>query len=350
MNKEQLYFRTMKKLIINRNEMIAGPSPTCIRTIKNFAKEHIFRYLDGYYQSPLINKLAKVFRLSEQQIIFGYGSELLLAQIFNSAVGGSILTHEHYYSFYDKYLPDHNIPCHIFKNQEIGHEFIFDIEDCLRQYKKLKPKVLIITSPNNPTGNTISFKNLEKIMAKVSEGCLVVIDQAYWGVDEEYNDEQFLSLLTKNHNLLLLRSFSKLYALAGLRIAFGLCGKNVKKMINYNEPYLGFNRILEEVGVAALESKAYYAKIVKKIIADRKYFIQQVNKLRNFKAYSSKATFVLVKIDDCVRHILDETLSKAKFSNSKFVTSNLMRVSLDPQRYTKEFLKIIIKVDAKNKH
>ena len=181
----------MNQLILNRNEIIAGPAPACLWAIEKFKPDHVSRYLESYYNSVLVPQLSQSFGVPEKHIMLGYGSEHLLSLVFNFADGGSVLTHTHHYIFYDKYIQERNISLHTFNIVEQDKEFVFDIKDCIKQYKKFRPKVLLITSPNNPTGNSISFADIKKILEVVSKKCLVVVDEAYWGLDNNMKKRIF---------------------------------------------------------------------------------------------------------------------------------------------------------------
>lgn len=337
----------MKQEIINRNEVIQGPSPKVLAILKKFNPEHATRYVEGYYNSILIPKISKIFKISEEQIIINYGEEDFLRTVFDhlNPKEDSVLTHEYHYAYYKKYLTFKGITLHTFKMIETKNDFLFDVEDCITQIKKLNPKVILLTSPNNPTGNSISVEELEKVLKNTNKQTLIVVDQAYWGFDKEYNEEKFLSLIHNNPNLIFLRSFSKLFALAGLRIGFALCGVEVKKMLNYQNRYLGLSRILEEVAIAALESKKYYDNLSQEIIRDRNYFVNELNNFKNFKAFNSKANFVLIRVVDNMLGPMKNALSCQKVVIAKFVNGNLLRVTIGSKKHTKKFLKLLEKVD-----
>lgn len=335
------------KLLLNRNEVIQGPSPKCLDVLKNFPPEKIAFYFDGYFGSVLIPKLSKIFSFPEQQIVIGYGLEDIFRIIFDSLKPETdvVLTHELHYTYYDKYLNFKNIKLENFKLVENQKEFSFDIDDCLEKIQKVKPKVVLITSPNNPTGNSINLADFEKILSMTDKNTLVVLDEAYFGFDENYNQQDFLALLEKHENLMILRSFSKLYALAGLRIGFALCGAKIKEILRYQNYYLGGSRILEEVAVSALESEDYYKNLSEEIIKDRENFITEVNKLKNFEAFHSKANFVLIKVGESVKELLEQELDNIDFSISKFIFGNYMRVSIGSKQHTERFLEVLTKID-----
>ncbi|MBI2609588.1 aminotransferase class I/II-fold pyridoxal phosphate-dependent enzyme [Candidatus Giovannonibacteria bacterium] len=336
----------MDKKLLNRNEVIQGPSPKVLETSRNFSSEHIALYFEGYFGSTLIPKLSKIFQLPEDQIIIGYGLEDIFRTIFDSLKPDNdiVLTHEFHYTYYDKYLDFKKIKLENFRLIENQNDFTFDIDDCLRKVGELKPKLVLITSPNNPTGNSTNLADLQKILNKADKATLVVLDEAYFGFDEKYNQQDFIALLEKHDNLMILRSFSKLYALAGLRIGFALCGKKVKEILRYQNFYLGGSRLLEEIAIAALESDEYYEKLSSEVISDRQNFVAEVNKSKNFKAFDSKANFVLVKVEKTAKPILEQELDKMNFLISKFVSEEFMRISIGSKQYTEKLLEVLTKI------
>ena len=340
----------MDKKLLNRNEVIQGPSPKVLETLKNFPSDRVSLYFEGYFGSALIPKLSKLFQLSEEQVIVGYGLEDILRTIFDSLKPENdvVLTHELHYTYYDKYLNFKNIRLEHFRLIENENEFVFDINDSLRKINELKPKAVLITSPNNPTGNSINLADFEKILDKADKTTLVVLDEAYFGFDDTYNQRDFIALLEKYENLMILRSFSKLYALAGLRIGFALCGKKVKELLRYQNSYLGGSRLLEEAAIAALESEDHYRKLSTEIIEDRETFISESRKLKYFQPFNSKANFVLMKVNEDVRKSFEQELDKENILISKFVSKKLMRISIGSQGHTANFIKILAFVDKNN--
>ena len=338
----------MKRLIANRNEVIQGPSPKVLEVLKTFKIEHANFYLEDYYHSILIPKISKIFGIPEEQIIISYGEEDFFRTIFDELdpEKDSVLTHSFHYAYYKKYLDFKGVAFNTFGMKEDGGNFVFDIDDAIQQYKKTSPRILLLTSPNNPTGNSILTEDLEKLLKNIVAETLIVVDEAYWGFDEQYNQQAFFSLLGKYPNLVFLRSFSKLYALAGLRIGFALCGTNVKNLFKYQNRYLGLSRILEEVAIAALESNDYYKKLSAEVVGDRESFINELSNFKNFQPFSSKANFVLVRVknNDIVER-LRNALEKEEVVVCKFVNGDLLRVSVGEKKFTENFLKLLIEID-----
>lgn len=336
----------MAKRMLNRNEVIQGPAPQCLEVLAKFNSSNSASYFDGYYGSILRPRLSKIFGMLEEQISVGYGIEHFLRAIFDSIKSDDIiLINELHYGFYDKYLTSRGVRMEAFNLIQNADRFEFDISDCLQKIKTLKPKVILITSPNNPSGNSIDVKNLEKILEEASKDALVVLDEAYSGFDPAYDEKNFLSLLNQFGNLVILRGFSKFYALAGMRIGFALWGNRAKEMARYQDLYLGGSKILEEVAIAALDSKEYYKNLASEIISDREHFIVEVGKLTSFKVFDSKANFVLVRVSEKVKEKLERLLEKQDTQISKFVSEDLMRVSIGMSENTRIFLKILAEAD-----
>jgi len=339
----------MKQLLLNRNEVIQGPAPECALVLKQFPREQAALYFDGYSGSVLVPKLSKLFGVPQDQIIVGYGAESILKTIFDAQNPKSdiVLTSEFHYTFYDKYLKFRGVRLEKFRMLKGKRNFAFDVDDCIAKIKKVKPKVVLITSPNNPTGNSISARDFSRVVDAADRKTLVVLDEAYIGFNEDYEEKKFLSLLKRHDNSVILRSFSKLYALAGFRIGFALCGKGVKNALGYQDPYLGGSRILEAVAVAALEAKPYYQNLAREIVSDRTFFVTGVNKLDHFIAYDSDANFVMVKATKKMKELLEKQFKTAPFLIAKFVSGELMRVSIGSRKYTASFLKTLQELDKK---
>lgn len=338
-----------KQLLLNRNEVVQGPSPKVRLTIKRFDSRKAPFYFDGYHGSSLRPKLAKHFDIPEKQVSVGYGIEFFLRSIFDALRPENhvVITHEHRYSYYPHYAKVKKIKLVAFKIIDRGTRFEFDIGDCLKKIRLTKPNIIIITSPNNPTGNSVTALDLKKMLRAASRNTLVVLDEAYHGFDPTYDEESFIRLIRAYPNLVILRGFSKQYALAGFRIGFALWGKDAKRLVRYDDPYLGGSRILEEIALAAFDSKPYYRKLMKEIVADRNFFIAGTNRMRFFKAYESKANFVMVKASPLAIPFLEKELKRSLVLISKFTSPELMRVSIGWRKNTKRFLAQMKKAEEK---
>jgi histidinol-phosphate aminotransferase len=343
----------MKKRLLNRNEIIKEPSPAVSKAIRDFDPRKASRYFDGYYGSSLIPELAQRFKLPLDRISVGYGIEFFLRAIFDSLDPRRdvILANAPHYGFYSVYARSRKIKLATFQILDRGDHFEFDMNDCVQKIKRLRPKVILLTSPNNPTGNSVGPRAIANIL-HVTQATkiggwqpLVVLDEAYWGFDPDYNEKATMRLLKKYENLIILRSFSKRYALAGLRIGFALWGSRAKEIIRYDNLYLGGSRLLEAAAVAALRSEPYYAKLSRTVITERELFTARISRLKNFTPYVSNANFVMVRMDKKAIPEFKKRSDALNVTIWKFTMPEFIRVSLGLPKYNRQFAALLELID-----
>jgi len=205
------------------------------------------------------------------------------------------------------------------------------VDDLLELYNEYKPKVILIASPNNPTGNSVTINDLEKILQKCPDS-FVVIDEAYWGYSGTDNSyvKQFIS---NYENVILLRTFSKFYGLPGVRIGFGFIHERNSQFINFANRYLGYNRISEKLAIAALDSEDHYDKIRELMNTDRERYYQELRTLPGVQVYKTEANFILVELPERSLQPLKELLAAdniaVKFLSEKGLENHL-RISIAP--------------------
>ena len=204
----------------------------------------------------------------------------------------------------------------------------------LEIYEAKKPEIVFISSPNNPTGNSITPGDLVKVLDKLTDA-IVVLDEAYWYSN---NNEQAANLVNNYKNLVIIRTFSKYYALAGIRIGYALIGENLEHLAKISNRYLGYNRLSEEIAIAALDSQDYYTDIADKMNADKEMYYNELGALKGFKVYKSNANFVLAELPKDIMKPLNEFLTNKgiiiKFMNEPVLNSHL-RITLGTQEQNK---------------
>jgi histidinol-phosphate aminotransferase len=159
----------------------------------------------------------------------------------------------------------------------------------------------------------------------------VALDEAYW-----YNTkhEHAKYLVETYPNLVVIRTFSKYYALAGIRIGYALIGRNLTRLANLANRYLGFNLISEKIALAALDSASYYEDIAHKMNSDKELYYKELGEIPGFTVYKSDANFVLVEIPKNIIQPLKKFLTDKgliiKFMNEEIINSH-MRITLGTQ-------------------
>jgi histidinol-phosphate aminotransferase len=176
---------------------------------------------------------------------------------------------------------------------ERGTRFVFDVDEIIALYRRHKPHLILIASPNNPTGSTMQPEDLARLIDSCASS-YIVLDQAYFGFETTGHDP-LKELLHAHSRLVILRTFSKYYALAGLRIGYACVGTELGHLIEFSARYLGYNQLTERIALAALSDRQYYERIAQYIREDKAMYFEELNALPGFKAFESDANFMLVR-------------------------------------------------------
>ena len=156
--------------------------------------------------------------------------------------------------------------------------------------------MIFICNPNNPTGELTSVKLLEKILEKCNEeDVLLVIDECFNDFVEEQEKYTMKSYLKDNKNLFILKAFTKIYAMAGVRLGYGLSSdSNLLELISKGGQPWGVSIPAQIAGIQALKEEQYLIDTEELILKEREYLITELKKL-NIKVYGSKANYIFFR-------------------------------------------------------
>lgn len=288
----------MGQIILDRNENQYGPAPACYRVLQEANLEQLSLYSRDFAKgrkSELSQRIADEVGIPEERVLLSYGSEDMLKQVVHCYLheGERLLLPQQSWWYYKKIAKEVRGNHVEYPLYERGNRFEFDADDIIRLYTLHKPHLILIASPNNPTGSTMKRGDLARLIDACSSS-IIVLDQAYFGFEDSSND-QLKELLDAHPRLVVLRTFSKYYALAGLRIGYTCVGAELTHLIEFSARYLGYNQLTEKIALAALTDKPYYARIAQYMREDKALYIAELNKLEGFKAFESDANFMLVR-------------------------------------------------------
>ncbi|NOS62084.1 MAG: histidinol-phosphate aminotransferase family protein, partial [Nitrosarchaeum sp.] len=154
---------------------------------------------------------------------------------------------------------------------------------------------VFICNPNNPTGNLISKKTLQKIIISANKKkTLVFIDECFIELVPDH-DESIIKFIKKYNNLFILRSLTKSFALAGLRIGYGIGSKQMISVLNKIKIPWNVSGLAQQAASAALLQSFYLTKVKKMIKKESFYIINSISKLKNFQCNSTSTNFILIK-------------------------------------------------------
>ncbi len=196
-------------------------------------------------------------------------------------------------------------------------------------------KITFICSPNNPTGNLVDKSLLKELLQKDT---LVVLDTAYG----EFTDEDYLDLLKNNENLILLKTFSKAFGLAGLRVGYGLTSnKEISKNLKKTRSPFSVSKPSLVAAKNALKSEKFLEKTVKEVRKGRDYFVENIK----FKTYPSEANFVLIETprdsEKITEKLMEDGIIVRDCSEMMGMGKNYIRVSVGKMKENKKVVKAI---------
>jgi histidinol-phosphate aminotransferase len=293
-------------IIMDRNENNYGPSPKCHEVMRNMTMEYFSTYSRDYPRR-IKSRIAEQYHVDMDDVIVGYGAEDLLKQVVHwaSAPSSTIALPDRSWWYYKHIVGEIGARMVEYHMKERGDSWDFDdAEVCA--LLKTKPRLFIVASPSNPTGNFLTVDRLKRYLAAKDPSTVFVLDEAYWG----FGAPAFPEKEARDYeNFILLRTLSKYYALAGLRIGFAFLGKGLTEFATYKSVYLGFNRTSEEMLFAAFdkESEAYYREKAAMIIEDGRMLFKELAAM-GFRPYRTCANFILARLPSADHALLKEKL------------------------------------------
>ncbi|MBI96256.1 hypothetical protein CL656_03840 [bacterium] len=327
--------------------------PENITNIK-LSQEECSSY-DGAKQlnKKAIDKIRESFNVSsENSIYLDGGAENILIQMFStlneeSKVLISNITWNYYYTL----IKDHTTNIDTYEIEEDKDTYNFNVKDLQSKIKKENYNMVVITTPLNPTGNSIQQSSLSKTLDLCKDVDLVLLDEAYHGFDDSYNNQFLSDLVEKHDNLISVRTFSKLFGLAGIRIGYAISNINLNTKFSSNfrsyNPYLGYGSYESKTIINCLNHQRFYNEIKEKINSDKQALYDFFNEQKNWNAYKSDANFIFIKIPyqrkEELKNYLKDKIA-IKFIDDKNLRDRI-RISIGTQEETQivieEFKKFI---------
>ena len=327
-----------KQVFLDRNEFNYPPSEEVVQALKNFDVNKLCFYTRIYDEgkkSIFSVFLSELYGIDESQVLLGYGGEDILKQsvhyFLTQEDGNKTMLIPKFSWWYYKSIADEvdgrtlQYPLY-----EEGTTFKYDLGAMKRMVEEEKPKILLLASPNNPTGNGLTPDDLAELLAFVPKETIVLIDEAYASFVTE--DNSYIgALVNKYDNLIISRTLSKFYGLPGLRMGFGFISKGLEKFIRYSNKYLGYNRLSEDIAIAALKSEAHYRDVARMMNESRKMYEEEIGVLPGFIVYDSVANFILIKYPIELKPLLQKAFAdvnyKIKFMDEPDINTHL-RITL----------------------
>lgn len=254
--------------------------------IRNLKDIKTNRYPDPEAKE-LRTAVAKRWGISPENIMHGNGSDELIHYIVTT-FGGPVLYPVPTFSMYgiiSKALGEREI------DVPLTEDFDIDIQQTLKTIKKEGPRIIFLSSPNNPTGNCFSTEAMLRIIEE--SRAIVVVDEAYQPFASK---KGFLPFLRDYRNLLIMRTLSKI-GLAALRVGFLIGRPEIINEINKVRLPFNVNSYSQAIAIRILKEKGLIEKVIKNIVSERERLYSDLSMIKGVKPYPSEANFILFKVE-----------------------------------------------------
>lgn len=286
-----LFKQKFAKIKLSANESALGPSPKAIKEYLKLSK-NFKRYPDSDGVN-LREALAKKFKLDPNKIILGSGSDQILELICKAflAKGDDVIVPKYSFLIYRLYSKINGANV-LYSNEK---NFTVSIEDILEKVTK-KTKIVFLANPNNPTGTYVNKKKLLLLRKQLRSNILLVIDDAYFEYVKHKNYSSGLKLFSNFRNVIITRTFSKIYGLAGLRVGWGYSSKEIINSLNLVKPPFNINSPALSAAEAAIKDNAWLNKEIKHVNKWNDKLYKEFKKL-NINTNKSFTNFLLINFD-----------------------------------------------------
>jgi len=278
------------KLASNENPL--GPSPNAVKAAVG-ALQNAHRYPEGsgYY---LTRKLAENLNLSPGNIVLGNGSDDvigMLAKAFLKPGDEAIMPQPSFLMYEILVQSEGAVPVPV-----PLASFHIDLSAMAKKVTS-KTRMIFLTHPNNPTGTVLTEKEFQSFIKKIPEEILIVIDEAYIEFVRDKSSLKSMNYMGSNSRVVILRTFSKAYGLAGLRVGYGLMAEEIGRLLQKIRQPFNVNSIAQAAALAALDDREFFAKTLKLVHEGLDFMYAALDRM-GVSYFSSQANFFLIRVGD----------------------------------------------------
>lgn len=285
------------KVASNENEF--GPAPSAIKAMKDNA-ELMHRYPDGgcFY---LKERLSKHLEVTPEHLILGNGSNELIEFLGHCYLNSdtNLVMSEYAFVVY-------RLTAALFQSQAIvvpAKDYGHDLEKMLEAITP-ETRMVAICNPNNPTGTLLSSDEINHFLDRLPSHVLAVFDEAYIEfVDKSLQSDLISRIKAGAKNILLLRTFSKAYGLAGLRVGYAVAHPELIELLNHVRQPFNVNAMAQAAAIAALDDQDFIQMLKEANRSGLEFFYQNIP--TGIEYIPSSANFIMVKTGDATKHFIE---------------------------------------------
>ena len=326
---------------LSANESALGVSSKVKKVLSN--KSLILSKYPDSKSKILRKEISKKFNCDFNKIICGAGSDeiiQMICQLYLKPFDEVIVPQ---YSFLMYRIYSQIMRAKVVLSKE--KNFKVSVTEIIKNVSK-KTKIVFIANPNNPTGTYLTKLELIELRKKLRKNILLVLDDAYFEYMKNKNYKPSLDLFKNKDNVITVRTFSKIYGLASLRVGWGYASRKIINAMNLIKPPFNVNQLAQIAAIEALKDKNFINQSVK-------HNIIEANKVKNFleklNIFSNEvsANFLLLNFDKCkfsARHVFNKLQSKGiilRSTDNGYNIKNKLRLTIGSKKENIQFIKTI---------
>ncbi|MFP4212616.1 MAG: histidinol-phosphate transaminase [Desulfohalobiaceae bacterium] len=323
------------KLASNENPL--GTPPRAQETLQGFASQ-AYRYPRPGCPD-LCQALAQELDIPQGCIFAGNGSDEIIDLLFRLMAEpgqGNAVMFEPCFSIYTSQALLFGVQT---RRVPLNPDFSFPFAELLSQVDA-QTSLVFITNPDNPSGYSVPARDIKSLAERLPDSCLLVLDEAYVEFADRPEATSAVAFWESLQNTVILRTFSKIYGLAGLRLGYAVMPAQLADYLQRIRLPFSVNLLAEQAGIAALQDREHYQATRQTVLQGRRYLQQGLQEL-GCKVYPSQANFLLFKPPGSAKSLYEELLQQGLILRSlqSYGLEDHLRVSIGKPEHNELLLK-----------
>ncbi len=336
--KRELGLTEVTKLASNENPL--GPSPKAVQAMRDVA-EKVYLYPDGACYE-LRQAVASHLNLPEDHLIFGNGSDEIIHYLGVTYLqpGDEVIQADPSFVRYEAAAILNDAPCIKVPLKHWTH----DLEAMADQITE-RTRLIFIANPNNPTGTIVTHREVETLLNRLPARVLLALDEAYFEYVENPDYPRGVEFVQEGRNVILLRTFSKAYGLAGLRLGYGIARPEIVGHLDQVREPFNVNLIAQAAGVAAIADQEHVERS-RQVNAAGKRMLYGAFEALGMEYAPTEGNFIWVDVGRNSREVFNALLKRGVIvrTGDIFGAPTHLRVTIGTQSQNETFLNALEEV------
>ena len=301
---------------------------------ENVMKEDINRYPDSE-ATDLRKAISGFIGVPPEKILCGNGSDELIKMIIDGFInpGEIVLSHSPTFGMYGVST---RVSGGTYAEIETDDAFNIDIDELIAKARELKAKLIFLCNPNNPTGNILEKSQVRRILRETE--AILILDEAYI----EFAGESMVDEIDDWENLIIMRTLSKAFGLAGLRLGYIITGGSIMELMRAIKPPYNLNRISQRLATEVLAHASYINKNIEAMKAERERMLVELEQIDALKVFPTKSNFILLRTAEAeklYKAFKDASILVRNYAGGRL--ENCLRISIGLQKENEAVMAVI---------